>query len=244
MRGCNKTAVVTGASKGLGLTISQMLAAEGYTVVGVARKETPQFAVLRMEYTGRVCFEAADLAKIDRIHFFCQEIQKRYGRIFGLINNAGIGNDGMLPTMHEVDIHMLLRVNLHAPILLAKYLCRGMLLNRAGRIINISSIIASTGYSGLAVYGATKAGLVGFTKSLARDLGKAGITVNCVAPGYMETDMTGSLQGGTLNSIRRRSPLSRFATTLEVASAVAYLLSDDAMAITGSVITVDAGSTA
>lgn len=236
--------VVTGATRGLGLAISVMLANCGFKLVGVARKETSEFTTLRQTHPETVFFEQADLSELDKIHTFTTVLLQRYGRIYGLINNAGIGTDGVLATMHETDINLIMRVNLHAPILLSKYLCRGMLLNRKGRIVNISSIIASTGFSGLAVYGATKAGLIGFTKSLARELGKAGVTVNCIAPGYMETDMTGSLESGKLDSIRRRSPLSRFPTTQEVATAVAYVLSDDASAITGTVITVDAGSTA
>ena len=244
MSAAKKLVVVTGASKGLGLAICKTLVARDYSIIGVARKETPDFLALRQANEGSVHFEAVDLGETSAIHAFCHGLQQRYGRVYGLVNNAALGGDGVLPTMHETDIDRMLRVNLQAPIVLSKYLSRGMLINRAGRIINISSIIASTGFSGLAVYGATKAGLVGFTKSLARELGKAGVTVNCVAPGYMETDMTGALEGGKLDSIRRRSPLSRFATTKEVASAVAYLMSDDAEAVCGTVITVDAGSTA
>ena len=121
---------------------------------------------------------------------------------------------------------------------------RPMLINRGGRIINISSIIATTGFSGLAVYAATKAALAGFTRSLSREVGKAGITVNTVAPGYMETDMTSALQGDKLQAIRRRSPLGRLAKAEDVAQAVSYLLSDKAASVTGSTMTVDAGSTA
>jgi 3-oxoacyl-[acyl-carrier protein] reductase len=119
-----------------------------------------------------------------------------------------------------------------------------MLLQRRGRIINVSSIIADTGFSGLSVYAASKAALVGLTKSLARELGRAGITVNAVAPGYMETDMTQSLKGERLETIRRRSPLGRLATVSDVSAAVTFLLSDDAASITGITLTVDAGSTA
>lgn len=150
----------------------------------------------------------------------------------------------MLATLHERDIGQLIRVNVEAPILLSKYLLRPMLMNRTGRIINISSIIATTGFSGLSVYGATKAAMSGFTRSLSREVGKAGITVNTIAPGYMETDMTSALQGEKLESIKRRSPLGNLANAQDVAHAVMYLLSDKASNITGSTITVDAGSTA
>ena len=119
-----------------------------------------------------------------------------------------------------------------------------MLSAREGRIINIASIIATTGFTGLSVYAATKAGLIGFTKSLAREIGKGGITVNCVSPGFMETEMTENIDPEKLDSIRRRSPLGKFATATDVANAVAFLLSDTASSITGTNLTVDAGSTA
>ena len=244
MIGSGKLVLVTGASRGLGLGISLALLEEGYGLIGVARHHTDDFSALVRRHPSRAFFESADLSDVLSIRAFCQSLQKKYGRIFGLVNNAAQGIDGLLPTMHETEIDAMLRVNLHSPILLSKYLCRGMLLNQMGRIINISSIASSTGFSGLAVYGATKAGLVGFTRSLARELGRAGVTVNCIAPGYMETDMTASLEGDRLNSILRRSPMLRFPTTTEVASAVSYLMSDRASAVTGTVLTVDAGSTA
>ena len=146
--------------------------------------------------------------------------------------------------MHNSEITALLNLNVQAPILLTKYLLRPMLLNQSGRIINISSIIARTGFNGLSVYAASKAALEGFTKSLSREVGKAGITVNCVAPGYMQTEMTNSLQGDKLESIKRRSPLGRLATPDDAAGAVLYLLSEQAATVTGTTITVDAGSTA
>ena len=164
--------------------------------------------------------------------------------MWGLVNNAAHGTDGVLATLHEKDIAQLIRVNVEAPILLTKYLLRPMLMNRSGRIVNISSIIATTGFSGLSVYGATKAALAGFTRSLSREVGKVGITVNTVAPGYMETDMTSGLQGEKLESILRRSPLGQLAKAEDVAHAVTYLLSEKAANVTGSTITVDAGSTA
>ena len=146
--------------------------------------------------------------------------------------------------MHESQISELIKVNIESPILLTKYVSRSMLIKQQGRIINISSIIATTGFNGLSVYGATKASLSGFTKSLARELGKAKITVNTVAPGYMKTAMTEGLEGAKLESIKRRSPLGQLATVEDVAGTVSYLLSDDAKNITGTTITVDAGSSA
>ena len=173
-----------------------------------------------------------------------KEIVKIHGRPYALINNAALGHDGVLATMHEKDIHDLIKVNIEAPILLAKYVSRSMLLNKIGRIVNVGSIIGSTGFNGLSVYGATKSALGGFTKSLARELGKANITVNTLAPGYMETNMTKGLQGEKLQSITRRSPLGRLAGVDDAAQAALFFLSDGAGSITGSTITVDAGSTA
>ena len=146
--------------------------------------------------------------------------------------------------MHEKDIDEIIKVNIQAPILLTKYLCRSMLLNQNGRIINISSIIGSTGFNGLSVYGASKSSMSGFTKSLSRELGKAGITVNSLAPGYMETNMTKDLTGSKLASIIRRSPLNKLANVDDVANAALFLLSEEASSITGTTITIDAGSTA
>ncbi|MCC5853783.1 MAG: SDR family oxidoreductase [Alkalimonas sp.] len=239
----SKLVVVTGASRGLGLAICQQALQAGYRVLAIARTESSALQQLQSGNTA-LQFLAADLAQLDQLATLCSRISKDYGRPYALVNNAAMGNDGVLATMHNSDIAQLLTLNLEAPILLAKYLLRPMLLNQTGRIINISSIIARTGFNGLSVYAASKAGLEGFSKSLAREVGKAGITVNCVAPGYMQTDMTSSLQGEKLESIKRRSPLGRLATPDDAAAAVLYLLSEQASAVTGTVITVDAGSTA
>jgi 3-oxoacyl-[acyl-carrier protein] reductase len=180
---------------------------------------------------------------LDGIPSLVSKITRRYGPLYGLVNNAGVGVDGILATMHATDIARVLRINLEASILMTKYGCRSMLACSEGRIINISSIIASTGFNGLSVYAASKSGLEGFTRSLSRELGRAHITVNCVAPGYMETEITTRLNKDQLASIQRRAPLG-LARVHDVASAVAYLLSRDAERITGSVITEDGGSTA
>jgi 3-oxoacyl-[acyl-carrier protein] reductase len=237
-----KNVIVTGARKGLGLAISQRLAADGYKVIAVARSESPELNELCDGE--RACFELFDLANTEKIHAWVGDLTKRHGRIYGLVNNAAIGSDGVLATMHERDIVESLQVNLQSPIVLTKYVSRSMLLGGIGRIINISSIIASTGFSGLSVYAATKAGLIGFTKSLSRELGKAGITVNCVAPGYMDTDMTKGIAADKLMSIKRRSPSGQLASVESVAASVVFLLGDGGAMITGTTITVDAGSTA
>ncbi|MEW5681726.1 MAG: SDR family oxidoreductase [Pseudomonadota bacterium] len=239
-----KLVVVTGASRGLGLAICRQLLSAGYQVVALARTQSPELSALAARHATALSFIPVDLSDLDAIAPLCTELVKTHGRPYALINNAAVGYDGVLATMHNSEINTLLNLNIQAPILLCKYLLRPMLLNQSGRIVNISSIIARTGFNGLSVYAASKAALEGFSKSLAREVGKAGITVNCVAPGYMQTDMTNSLQGEKLESIKRRSPLGRLATPDDAAGAVLYLLSEQAAAVTGTVITVDAGSTA
>lgn len=236
--------IVTGASKGLGLAICQRLLNDNYKVVGIARSKTDELIDLEDEYKDKLFYVQYDFNNTKDIHELVKSITKEHGNIYGLVNNAAVGHDGVLGTMHESQIGELIRVNIEAPILLTKYVSRSMLMKLSGRIINIGSIIASTGFNGLSVYGATKASLSGFTKSLARELGRAKITVNTVAPGYMETAMTSGLQGDKLESIKRRSPLGHLATVEDVAEMVAYLLSENAKNITGTTFTVDAGSTA
>lgn len=243
----DKLVIVTGASRGLGLAICQQLLQAKYSVLALARTLSAELKLLQQQHSqshNQLHFYATDLSQLDTIQPLCSHLVKQYGRPYALINNAAVGYDGVLATMHNSEINSLLNLNVQAPILLSKYLLRPMLLNQNGRIINISSIIARTGFNGLSVYAASKAALEGFTKSLAREVGKAGITVNCVAPGYMQTEMTNSLQGDKLASIKRRSPLGRLATPEDAAAAVLYLLSEQAAAITGTTITVDAGSTA
>ena len=146
--------------------------------------------------------------------------------------------------MHNSQIEALIRLNTLSPIVLTKYVVRSMMADGRGRIVNMSSIIGSTGYNGLAAYGATKASMVGFTKSLAREVGKLGITVNAVAPGFVETELTGSMTEDDRKRIAGRSALRRLIEPDDVANAVAYLLSDAARNVTGTVLTVDAGNTA
>lgn len=239
-----KLIIVTGASKGLGLAICKRLLNDGYKVVAISRSITKEFDLLQEIYNEKLAYLRYDFSNTLDIQNLVRQITKEHGSIYGLINNAALGYDGVLGTMHDTQINELLKVNIESPILLTKYASRSMLMKQKGRIINISSIIASTGFNGLSVYGATKASLIGFTKSLARELGKAKITVNTIAPGYMATEMTSGLQGDKLESIKRRSPLGRLATVEDAAGTVVYLLSEDAKNITGTTITVDAGSTA
>jgi len=239
-----KNVIVTGSAKGLGLEISQQLVSSGYRVIGISRTPTNEFDKLQKEYPNQVCFYQFDFINTQDIAALVRNITKEHGRIYGLINNAALGHDGVLATMHETDISSLIKVNVEAPILLTKYVSRSMLLNKTGRIINVGSIIGSTGFNGLSVYGATKSALGGFTKSLARELGRAQITVNTLAPGYMETHMTEGLVGDKLDKIKRRSCLGRLANVNDAASAALFLISENASGITGTTFTVDAGSTA
>lgn len=236
--------IVTGTGKGLGLALCQHLLKENYKVVGVSRTLTREFQTLQEKNLDELFFYQYDFSDTANISSLVKKIISEHGRPYGLINNAAIGNDGVLGTMHENDIAQSIKVNIESPILLTKYASRSMLLNRNGRIINVGSIIGTTGFNGLSVYGATKSALGGFTKSLARELGKAGITVNTLAPGYMETNMTEGLEGEKLNKIKRRSCIGRLASVDDAAAAAIYLLSESAAGITGTTLTVDAGSTA
>ena len=240
-----KLILVTGASRGLGLAIVKELLDSGYFVVGVARSQTSEIDdIYHSHQKNNFSFEMFDLSNGGLIKEFCRSLNSKYGRFYGLVNNAGLGGDGILSTMHEKDINNIFAVNLIAPTLLCKYISRGMLLNKDGRIINIASIIANTGFSGLSVYGASKAGLIGLTKSLSRELGKINITVNSVSPGFLETNMTEVLDEVRLSSIRKRSPFNRFTKVFEVANAVKFLLSAEASGVHGTNLVVDLGSTA
>jgi 3-oxoacyl-[acyl-carrier protein] reductase len=240
--------VVTGGSRGIGLAISRRLAAAGYHVVAVARRESDELAdAIRVATDmgrGVLRFRAFDLSEIEAIPGFVKGLRDEVGPVYGLVNNAGIGTEGLLATMHNTQIEALLRVNVLSPIVLTKYIVRQMMADGAGRIINMSSIIGSTGYSGLSVYGATKAAATGFTRSLAREVGKLGITVNAIAPGFIDTELTKSLAGEGRDRIAGRSALRRLPGTDDVASMVEYLLGEGGRNITGTVMTVDAGNTA
>ena len=237
------TILVTGASRGLGLAIVDELLGKGFAVVGVARTESPELKALGKKGSS-LAFESFDLSKLDRIGEFVGTLEKKHGRFFGLVNNAGIGLAGEITTLDERQVAEVMAVNLHAPLLLTKYVARGMVQNKAGRIVNIGSIISTTGFHGMAAYAATKAGLVGMTRSLARELGKSGITVNAVSPGFLETNMTGGMDDDRLASLKKRSPFNRLPDVAEVARTVSFLLSDGGAAISGTNLIVDLASTA
>jgi 3-oxoacyl-[acyl-carrier protein] reductase len=240
--------VVTGGSRGIGLAISKRIAAAGYHVIAVARHESDELreairAVVE-QGVGGLRFRAFDLSEIGAIPAFVKTLRDEFGAIYGLVNNAGIGTEGLLATMHNSDIEAVLRVNALSPIVLTKYIVRHMMADGAGRIINMSSIVASTGYNGLSVYGASKAAATGFTRSLAREVGKLGITVNAIAPGFIDTELTKGLSEDQRNRIAGRSALRRLAQVDDVARMVEHLLGEGGRNITGSVLTIDAGNTA
>jgi 3-oxoacyl-[acyl-carrier protein] reductase len=229
--------IVTGASRGLGQAIAERLAAEGFHVIAVARKETHKDL-------DRVTPVAFDLANTAAIAEFVRSLRQRFGPIYGLVNNAGLGTEGLLANMPDDDIEALIRLNTLSPILLSKYVVRGMMAQGRGRIVNISSIVASTGFNALSVYAATKASLTGFTRSLAREVGRVGVNVNAIAPGFIDTEMTRGLNEKDRERIVARSALRRLAAPVDVASMAAYLMGEGGRNITGAVLTVDAGGTA
>jgi 3-oxoacyl-[acyl-carrier protein] reductase len=244
-----RNVIVTGGSRGIGLGITRCLARGGYNVLAVARKESAELRQAMEESTnngsGSIGFTAYDLAEADGIAELVKKLRKEFGPVYALVNNAGMSVDGTLALTNDRQIEQVLRLNVMSPILLSKYVVRSMMAEGGnGRIVNLASIMAFTGYSGLSVYGATKASMVGFTRSLAREVGRAGVTVNAVAPGFVDTEMTKGLTEEHREQIVRRSALRRLVEVDDVAAAVEYLLSDGARNITGTVITVDAGNTA
>jgi 3-oxoacyl-[acyl-carrier protein] reductase len=242
-----RNVIVTGASRGLGLAMAGALAAAGYRVIGVARGSTADLEAAQRTAgggPGAIEFRAFDLAQVERIGAFIRALRAEFGPFHGLVNNAGIGTPGLLATLPDGDVERLVRINTVSPIVLTKYVVRSMMAERAGRIVNIASVVAATGYSGLSVYSATKASLVGFTRSLAREVGSLGITVNAIAPGFIETSMTEDMSEAERSAIARRSALKRSPDPIDVARSVEFLLGDGGRNITGTVITVDAGNTA
>jgi 3-oxoacyl-[acyl-carrier protein] reductase len=243
-----RSVLVTGASRGLGLAIAEKLTVAGYRVIALARKKTNDVtaaaAAAERAKRGSLHFVAFDLGKIDQIPDLVRKLRKEFGPLFGLVNNAALGLEGALAVMHNAHIEELVRVNTLSPIVLTKYVVRSMMSEGSGRIVNVASIVGYTGYSGLSVYAATKASMFGFTRSLAREVGRLGVNVNAVAPGFLDTDMTHGLAGKDRERVVRRSAMRRLAEVEDVANAVEFLLSDKARNMSGTVLTVDAGATA
>jgi len=243
-----RNVIVTGGSRGLGLGIARKLSLEEYAVLAIARKETDPLAgaIRDAQRAGRgsIHFVPFDLAQIECIGELVKTLRKNFGPIYGLVNNAGMSFDGALSLMPNSKIEQLMRLNTLSPIVLTKYVTRAMMADGGGRVVNIASITGFTGYSGLSVYSATKASLIGFTRSLAREVGRMGVNVNAVAPGFVDTEMTGGLNEEQKEQIVRRSSLRRLTEIDDVANAVEFLLGCKSKSITGTVLTVDAGSTA
>ncbi len=228
--------------------MSRVLASAGYRVIAVARNLSPELTAAAHkaadEARGAIEFRGCDLSDLSLIAPLVRGLRADFGALYGLINNAGMGSSGLLSTMRDAQIQRVMQLNSVSPIVLSKYVVRSMMTQRQGRIVNIASIVAATGYSGLAVYSATKASLIGFTRSLAREVGPLGITVNALSPGFVDTEMTHELTESQRQKIARRSALNRMPEPIDIANSVEFLLGEGGRNITGTVITIDAGNTA
>ncbi|HWB87178.1 MAG TPA: 3-oxoacyl-[acyl-carrier-protein] reductase [Bryobacteraceae bacterium] len=239
----NRVAFVTGASRGIGRASALALAGAGYDLVAAATAIETNGAV--MEELRTVCpgalFLNLDLRDVDSIKSAFARALKEKNRIDVLVNNAGITRDGLSVRMKADDWNSVLQVNLSGAFLAIQQVLPGMMRNRWGRVINISSVVGQAGSAGQANYAASKAGMIGMTKALAQEMGSRGITVNVVAPGYIETDMTKDLPAELKQKILSSIPLGRIGSPEEVAGAVRFLAGDDAAYITGHVLAVNGG---
>jgi 3-oxoacyl-[acyl-carrier protein] reductase len=235
-----KTALVTGASGGIGAAIARALHGQGASVVlsGTRRAALDKLAAVLGE-RAQVC--PADLADPDAPAALVAAAEAAMGKIDILVNNAGLTKDGLALRMNDADWQKVMEVDLAAPFRLSRAALKFMLRRRAGRIINIGSIVGSTGNPGQANYAAAKAGLIGLTKSLAQEVAARGITVNLVAPGFVETAMTDALPEAARQALAGKIPLGRLGQPADIAAAVAYLASDEAGWITGAVLHVNGG---
>jgi 3-oxoacyl-[acyl-carrier protein] reductase len=229
-----KVALVTGASRGIGHAIAEELARQGAKVVGTSTSEAGAKKVPGM---GKV-LNVRDAAQCDAL---IEALQKELGEIAILVNNAGITRDNLALRMKDADWDEVIDTNLRAVFRLSRAVLRGMMKARWGRIINITSVVGASGNPGQANYAAAKAAVVGMTKSLARELGSRNITVNCVAPGFIDTDMTRALSDDQKKALLEHIPLGRLGTPQDVAAAVAYLVSPGGGYVTGAVLHVNGG---
>ena len=236
-------ALVTGATRGIGQGIALELGKQGAVIIGTATTEKGAQAI--SEYLsaagikgGGMTMNVNDSAQIDQVH---SEIRKQYGEISILVNNAGITRDNLLARMSDKEWDDIMATNLKSVFRLSRAVLRGMMKARHGRIINISSVVGSMGNAGQANYAASKAGIVGFSKSLAREIGSRNITVNCVAPGFIATDMTEALSQEQRDQLVEQVPLKRLGQVADVAAAVAFLAGPGAAYITGATLHVNGG---
>ena len=239
----NQIAVVTGAGRGIGRAIALKFAAEGADVVCVSRtQENSEKVAGEVRALGRKAWAfAVDVADSAAVNAAAGHILADCGKVDILVNNAGVTRDGLLMRMSDADWDTVLNTNLKGAFLVTKAFSRAMIKQRNGRIINISSVIGLIGNAGQSNYAASKAGLIGFTQSVARELGSRGITVNAVAPGFIETDMTAGLKDEMRTALLKQIPLGSFGQADDIAGAALYLAGPAARYVTGQVLTVDGG---
>ncbi|MDA0214487.1 MAG: 3-oxoacyl-[acyl-carrier-protein] reductase [Planctomycetota bacterium] len=238
-----RVAIVTGASRGIGRAIAIRLATDGRHLVGFARN-AEQLEELRVEITsaGGSCeMHSCDVGDGAALATAIEEVAERLGRLDIMVNNAGITRDGLILRMSDEDFDDVLRINLRSAFVACRTAARPMMRGRFGRIVNIGSVSGIMGNAGQANYSAAKAGLIGLTKSIAKELGGKGITANVVAPGFIDTDMTSSLPAALREAVLPAIPLKRFGAGNDIAAAVAYITSDEAGYVTGQVLSVDGG---
>jgi 3-oxoacyl-[acyl-carrier protein] reductase len=240
-----RVVIVSGGSRGLGRTIVEELLKNQFIVATFSRNETDFIKDISREelYKGNFYWDSLDVRNNSGLKSFVFSLYKKYGRIDGVINNVGATLEQLLPLTNENDIDQIIKLNLGSVLHLTSYVSRIMLNQNEGTIINISSIVGLRGFKGTAVYGATKAALDGFTRSLARELGSKGIRVNSIAPGFMDTDMTKNMTERKKAQIIRRTPLGRLGRVEDVTGIVKFLLSSEAGFITGQSFVVDGGLT-
>jgi 3-oxoacyl-[acyl-carrier protein] reductase len=238
-----QVALVTGASRGIGKAIALALAAQRATVIGTEINESGAAAI--SEYLVAVSANGRgavlDVNDANRIEELIGEIEKEYGAVSIAVNNAGIAQDNLLIRMKESEWDAVMNTDLRSVFRVSKAVLRGMMKARAGRIINIASVVGSTGNAGQVNYAAAKAGIVGLSRSLAREVGSRGITVNCISPGFIDTDMTRKLGDAQREALLAQIPLGRLGQPEEVAAAVIFLASAAGAYITGSTIHVNGG---